>query len=429
MMTAKTPTLDAPATLGARFDATDRSRPSVELFNPARIEMPSLTELARDPSFKLSDASHREDQPSNAVPPDAGRPSGESRTATPVAIIVDPALVGTVNETELNELLTAVDQRGQPALILTRRPTRFNLPTMCCVALSPDDSTEIVRGALRGLAASCGALARMHSDRQRIQHVGESVRDYFAAMDCELRLASRLQQEFLPRSGQRFGPAVFNTLFRPANWVSGDVFDIVRLDEEHVAFYLADAMGHGVAAGLLTMYVRQSIRPKRILVSGYEIIPPGEVLGMLNDRFCDQKLPEPHFITAIYALFNMETLQLDYAVAGHPPALRIRPGGDISELPGEGSLVGLGYGQTFVAQSVQLHRGDRLVVYSDGIEPAIITERHPAPQPPSWTAAAPELLQLPADQLIPRLFDAVDRTPGSLRHADDVTAIVLDIDP
>lgn len=429
MITAKTPTLDAPAKPGPRFDPTGRPRVAVELINPINAEVPSLAVLADDETFELTAASPRIDQPSNASPSGAGRPADELRNPPPVAIIVDPALAGAVSETELNEVLATASQRGQSVLILTRRPARFNLPTPCCVALSPDDSVELVRGALRGLAASADALAQMQSERQRIQHVGESVRDYFAAMDCELRLASRLQQEFLPRSGQRFGPAVFHTLFRPANWVSGDVFDIVRLDEEHVAFYLADAMGHGVAAGLLTMYLRQSIRPKRILVSGYEIIPPGEVLGMLNDRFCDQKLPEPHFITAIYALFNMETLQLDYAVAGHPPALRIRPGGDISELPGEGSLVGLGYGQTFVAQSVQLNRGDRLVVYSDGIEPAIITERHPAPRTPCWTDAAPELLQLPADQLIPRLFDAVDRTPGSLRHADDVSAIVLDIDP
>lgn len=429
MMTAKTPILDAPTTQSARFEYATRPRLVVELFNSSRIEAPSLTELAQDPAFELTAVSPSIHQPSNANLPETSRPAGDSCSPPPVAVIVDPALAGAVNETELNDLLAAADQRGQPVLILTRRPTRFNLPAPCCVALSPDDSTEIVRGALRGLAASSGALARMRSERQRIQHVGESVRDYFAAMDCELRLASRLQQEFLPRSGQRFGPAVFHTLFRPANWVSGDVFDIVRLDEEHVAFYLADAMGHGVAAGLLTMYVRQSIRPKRILVSGYEIIPPGEVLGMLNDRFCDQKLPGPHFITALYAIFNMETLRLDYAVAGHPPALRIRPGGDISELPGEGSLVGLGYDQTFVDQSVQLYRGDRLVVYSDGIEQAIITERHPAPQSPCWTANASELLQLPADQIIPRLFDAVDRTPGSLRHADDVSAIVLDIDP
>ncbi|GJQ27241.1 MAG: hypothetical protein HBSAPP02_22730 [Phycisphaerae bacterium] len=429
MMTAQTPIRDAPTTNGAPFEATSRPRLAVELFNPSCIEVPSLTELAQDGSFELIPATHHTVQPSSANPLETSRPAANPRTPPPVAVIVDPALAGTVNETELTDLLAAADQRGQTVLILTRRPARFHLPAPCCVALSPDDSTETVRGALRGLAASSGALARLQSERRRIQHVGESVRDYFAAMDCELRLASRLQQEFLPRSGQRFGPAVFHTLFRPANWVSGDVFDIVRLDEEHVAFYLADAMGHGVAAGLLTMYVRQSIRPKRILVSGYEIIPPGEVLGMLNDRFCDQKLPEPHFITAIYAIFNMETLQLDYAVAGHPPALRIRPGGDISELPGDGALIGLGYGQTFVAQSVQLHRGDRLIVYSDGIEPAIITERHPAPQPPCWTANASELLQLPADQLIPRLFDAVDRTPGSLRHADDVSALVLDIDP
>ena len=48
----------------------------------------------------------------------------------------------------------------------------------------------------------------------------------------------------------------FHTLFRPAGYVS--VYDVMRLDEQRVGFYMADAVGHGVPAALLTMLPNQA---------------------------------------------------------------------------------------------------------------------------------------------------------------------------
>jgi phosphoserine phosphatase RsbU/P len=81
----------------------------------------------------------------------------------------------------------------------------------------------------------------------------------------EMRLAARLQQDFLPKQLPQLGRVRFHALFRPASYVSGDLYDAMRLDEQHVGFYMADAVGHGVPAALLTMYVKRALVTKEIL--------------------------------------------------------------------------------------------------------------------------------------------------------------------
>src|SRR5689334_16819345 len=73
----------------------------------------------------------------------------------------------------------------------------------------------------------------------------DSLRFYTQRLDEELKLAARLQQDFLPRKLPQVGAVSFNTLFRPASHVSGDLYDVMRLDEHHIGFYMADAVGHG----------------------------------------------------------------------------------------------------------------------------------------------------------------------------------------
>jgi sigma-B regulation protein RsbU (phosphoserine phosphatase) len=328
-----------------------------------------------------------------------------------------------------DKVLTLLRKHRIGAAVLTDRPWAYAGFVIGVVCVPPDASRDVLRGVCLALAHLRPILRQLDLELTTMEHLGHQLERHFDEVNHELRLAARLQQDFLPRELPNDGPIRFRTLFRPCSWVSGDTFDIFRLDERHIGLYVADAVGHGVAAGLLTMYVRRAIQPKRIMLSGYELIPPGEVLQQLNDQFCDQKLPDPHFITAIYGLVNLKSLRLDYAVAGHPPALRIAPGGDIAELPGEGSLLGLGAGQTYETHSTHLMHGERIVIYSDGLEPAIIRERRAAPEQPVWADAAGAILRGPADQLAQQLFDRVDRTPGSLRHADDVSAIILDVDP
>ncbi len=324
--------------------------------------------------------------------------------------------------------LDLLRKRQMGVVVSTRRPWRYAGFDAGVVCVSPDISPDVVRGILMGLAHVRPFILQLDNQYAAMQRLGKSLARRFEDTNRELQLASRLQRDFLPNEHVACPGFRFSTLFRPCSWVSGDIFDIFRLDETHWGFYLADAVGHGVAAGLLTMYIKHAIRPKRLHRDGYEIVPPSEVLSHLNDLLAQQGLPDSQFITGWYGILNVETNVLRYAVAGHPPAMLIDPRGDIRELHGDGCLLGINPGERFSDESVTLRQGDRVFIYSDGLEPTLIAHRPPLPRMPVLEKDMPELLRRPAPTLIEQLRSLLDAAPGSLTQADDVSVLVLDVD-
>src|SRR4051812_12621367 len=120
-------------------------------------------------------------------------------------------------------------------------------------------------------------------------------------LDEELRLAARIQQDFLPKLLPQVGNVHFHTLFRPAGYVSGDIYDVARLDETTVGFFVCDAVGHGMPAALLTMFIKRAMVTKEILASGYRLLDPGETLRNLNQSLVDQNLSQATYTTGLCA--------------------------------------------------------------------------------------------------------------------------------
>ena len=187
----------------------------------------------------------------------------------------------------------------------------------------------------------------------------------------QLRLAGLVQQDFLPTQLPSIDEVQWATVFLPAEWVSGDIYDIVRIDEQHIGFYVADVVGHGMPAALLTIFLKQALLMRETYESNYRIFPPSEIIKNLNMRMAAQKLSGYQFATCCYCLLNIKTLQLTFARAGHPYPILIRGGQQLEQLEIRGSLLGVFEQAEYTQQTVQLQPGDKLLLYSDGAEPFI----------------------------------------------------------
>ncbi|MFP4355159.1 MAG: PP2C family protein-serine/threonine phosphatase [Phycisphaerae bacterium] len=241
----------------------------------------------------------------------------------------------------------------------------------------------------------------------------------------EMRLASRLQRDFLPRQLPEVGSARFNVIFHPASFVSGDIYDVVRLDETHIGFYVADAVGHGMPAALLTMYIKKALQTKRIVDNSYEIVPPAESLAELNASICEQNLSSCQFCTAIYCVLDTSDGTLSYSRAGHPEPVLLRTDGTAETLEAPGSLLGVFPEAQFSQASVKMNPGDRLIVYTDGAE---------AYAKGSDTDGHEELLGflsslggIDRQQLNEKLEAWVQRVRDISREEDDITILSVDI--
>ena len=142
----------------------------------------------------------------------------------------------------------------------------------------------------------------------------------------QLRLAGLVQRDFLPAQLPNSDELQWAVTFLPAEWVSGDIYDVARIDEQHIGFYIADAVGHSMPAALLTMFIKQALVMRQTVDKNYRIFSPAEVVRNLNLKMAGQKLSGYQFATCCYCLLNVKTRQLTFARAGHPYPILLRQG-------------------------------------------------------------------------------------------------------
>ena len=267
------------------------------------------------------------------------------------------------------------------------------------------------------------AIAELHSELTTLREQCDGHQSF----DEELQFAARLQRDFLPRRLPEVGQARFGVLFRPASMVSGDIYDIVRLDEKHVGFYVVDAIGHGLPAALLTMFIKKALQTKRITPTSYEILPPHVALEQLNADICNQELSGCQFCTAAYCILDTETLTLTYARAGHPAPLRISADGALEELPSDGPLLGIFPDAQFETRHCQLAPDDRIVLFTDGADHAFLPSDTPIDGRNFLEVITP-IAAVPRDQLLFELADRLNALTGMGEPDDDVTILTMDLE-
>src|SRR5215213_3366570 len=241
-----------------------------------------------------------------------------------------------------------------------------NAPALPTSGSGSGDPNQSVSAVLRHMEQVQREMEALRSELNLLRRRDETLNFHLHRLDEELRLAARLQQDFLPKELPEVGPVRFHTLFRPAGYVSGDLYDVMRL-----GFYMADAVGHGVPAALLTMFIKQALVTKEIVPGGYRLVPPGESMARLNQTLVDQNLAHATFATALYGVIDTQTLDVTVARAGHPAPVVIRAGGEtIEPLQPDGGLLGVFPDEQYQSLTTRLAPGDRLLVYTDGIEVA-----------------------------------------------------------
>jgi len=252
------------------------------------------------------------------------------------------------------------------------------------------------------------------------------MRSQMNKLDEELRLAARVQQEFLPDSLPSLGDVSLNVMFRPASYVSGDIYDAQRLDENTLGFWIADVVGHGVPAALLTMFVRRALPMKETGEFGYRLVPPNEALARLNHEMVRRSTSgQTRFATAVYMTLNVQTLELKTALAGHPHPMILRQTGKVEHIAPEGPLLGVFEDEPFEMQTTQLEPGDRLLLFSDGFETAFgENDKHDTTR---YLTEFAKLRKGTPEQAIQLLEKIVDAQPGSLHQLDDLTVLMATV--
>jgi sigma-B regulation protein RsbU (phosphoserine phosphatase) len=255
------------------------------------------------------------------------------------------------------------------------------------------------------------------------QLINKRLQQAYQQLDIELDLARRIQHSLLPQTLPESPTARFAVHYRPVGRVGGDFYDIFRLDEKHIGFFVADAVGHGLPASLLTIFVKKGIKPKEIFGQQYRLVPPHEVLQRLNRDLIAEQLSDMPFITMVYVLFDWHNRELSFARSGHPHPLYLPRTGEPEWWRGEGSLLGV-FDTNFPTRTHRLSPGDKVLLYTDGMDAAGFEDQPLGPA--SLLACARRHRALPIQELVNRLAQELF---GRTRQTDDLTLLGLEVLP
>ncbi|MDP7636172.1 MAG: PP2C family protein-serine/threonine phosphatase [Phycisphaerae bacterium] len=332
----------------------------------------------------------------------------------------NPQYLGTVLMELASTPAVAIFLLDEQAEVARRMLSRRRGQFLCTSTTTP---AEMLAAHFLAARALQPVIAELRSDLHNLRQSNRNSSAPAETIDEEIRLAARLQRDFLPRRLPEVGSARFGVLYHPASFVSGDIYDITRLDETHVGFYVADAIGHGMPAALLTMFIKKALQTKRVFGNTYEIVPPEVSLTELNEDICGQDLSSCQFCTVVYAVLDTAELTVTYARAGHPEPILVRRDGSVELLEGEGCLLGAIEGQTFEPRQVRLAVGDRIILYTDGAHDAV---RRGSDR--KFHKILGGLLTLPKEQLLTQLTTRIEAGSGQGQPSDDITVVVMDVE-
>jgi sigma-B regulation protein RsbU (phosphoserine phosphatase) len=258
---------------------------------------------------------------------------------------------------------------------------------------------------------------RLAEQTAEIRLVNQRLKQAYQQLDGELEAARRLQMSLLPQTLPEVPELRFAVCYRPWGRVGGDFYDVFRLDENHIGFWIADAMGHGVPASLLTIFLKRGVKGKSIHGKHYRLVPPGEVLQRVNRDLIAQQLPEMPFITMLYVLVNFRDGGFRFARAGHPHPLCLRSDGKIEVLQSHGGLLGI-FEAEFGEQSSSLGPGDKLLLYTDGLDSGTTDSGSETTR--LLNQSAVDLRSRPIEELVPRVGQQLLE---QVKQTDDFTIL------
>lgn len=205
----------------------------------------------------------------------------------------------------------------------------------------------------------------------RIHQLSQDLQRQKQMLETELNEAADYVRSILPTSIQD-APVTIDARFIPSKQLGGDCYDFEWLDPNHLAIYLLDVSGHGVGSALLSISVLNILRSRSLPNTSF--YKPSEVLNALNQTFqrsSNSEFYDDKYFTIWYGVYHIESRQLVYASAGHPPAILVMPsageGLEIDRLKTPSIPIGMFPESEYSSQECKIAAASRLYIFSDGV--------------------------------------------------------------
>ena len=244
-------------------------------------------------------------------------------------------------------------------------------------------------------------------------------------MAGELQAAREIQMGMLPTPGAIVGlpPHIeFYAVLEPAQEVGGDLYDAFMLDEHHFFFLIGDVSGKGVPASLFMALSKTLCKS----LARREHVPLDRLMRLVNEEISREN-PAALFVTAIVAILDVQTGELELCNAGHDAPILLRVNEPPRSLNGAGGpplCVKEDFPYTF--DRLQLRPDDVLVMITDGVTEAQDSAQnfYGLPRVLKYLTTMRERQRHAADAC-QGIYEDVERFSQGLPPSDDITIVAI----
>ena len=241
-----------------------------------------------------------------------------------------------------------------------------------------------------------------------------------ARIDKELEYAKQIQLSALPTNfPEREDYNIFAQMIA-AKEVGGDFYDFYKLNENTVAFLVADVSGKGIPAAMFMMTAKTIL--KDLAESGMAV---NEIFTKANEKLCENN-ESGMFVTAWMGILDIPSGKMQFANAGHNPPLLKRANGSFEYLKTRAGFVLAGMdGIKYRIGELILSSGDRLFLYTDGVTEATNSENELYGEE-RLLAFMNQNVGVKSSDLLPKLKANIDEFVGEAPQFDDITMLMFD---
>src|SRR6195256_5006688 len=236
-------------------------------------------------------------------------------------------------------------------------------------------------------------------------------------LERELQVASEIQQRFQPASAPIVAGYELQGISFPCYEIGGDYYDFIQRPDGRMVVALGDVSGKGPSAALLMSSLHAAIHAQADIHNSL-----AKTIGAVN-RYLVESIPPNRFVTLFYAELDPKNGALAFLNAGHNPPLIIHAGGTMEQLASGGLPLGIMPNPDFREGDTQLHPGDVLVIYSDGVSEAV----NPAGEefgPTRLYETVARNMDASAAGIRDRIESALTKFCQGTPAADDITLVI-----
>ncbi len=285
------------------------------------------------------------------------------------------------------------------------------------IAVKGNDQLAELNTSFNAMTENLERLLAVAKEKERLQ--------------AEIEIARQVQDQLYPKSAPVMKTLQITGLCQPARMVSGDYYDYQLVEGGQLAIAIGDVAGKGISAALLMSAIQSALRmelrtsleaivPAQTSTNGFHL-STGRLVSDLNRQLYATTSPEK-YATFCLALYDEQTGTVTYTNAGHLPPILIGAGG-VTRLDVNGTVVGAFPMSKYDESKVQLHSGDLLVWYTDGItEPE--NEYGEAFGEDRMIDLVAKNASMGDPHIIEILMDAVRQWTGTPELFDDMTVVL-----